>query len=130
MLAVAPGLYWPAGFPDGGSIPTKMIESHRDLLTDGRVFTSDQIADYLIFRNAPRQRVFIDSRHNYYSEAIGNDYLAISGGQSRWHSLLDKYNINVVLIENQTPLTSLLRVTGGWRETDEDSKFILFERAP
>jgi hypothetical protein len=67
-LALAPGLSWPTAFPEGGGVPIQMIEAHRDLLADGRVFTSDQIADYLIYRNYPRQRVFFDSRHNYYGD--------------------------------------------------------------
>ena len=128
VIALMPGLHWPTAFPDGGSIPAKLIESHADLLANGRVFASDQIADYLIFRNAPRQKVFIDSRHNYYGEQIGNEYLAISNGEPRWRSLLDQYRINLVLTEASFPLTSLLRVTEGWRESGQDSKYILFER--
>ena len=74
-LALAPkGLHWPTAFPDGGGIPIKIVETHLDLLANSRPFTSDQIADYLIFRNYPRQRVFFDSRHNYYGEKIGGEY--------------------------------------------------------
>jgi hypothetical protein len=127
LLMIVPGLHWPTVFPEGG-VPVKMIEPHLDLLASGRLFTSDQIADYLIFRNYPAQRVFIDSRHNYYGDKIGNAYLAINNGGPTWRSLLDEYGITVVLVDTDAPLAALLQAAGGWRVIQGDAKFMLFER--
>jgi hypothetical protein len=127
-LALAPGIQWPTAFPAEAAVPIKMIEPHLDLLAQGRVFASDQIANYLIFRNYPRQRVFIDSRHNYYGDKIGNDYLAINNGGPKWRSLLDQYGFNLILCDADAPLAALVKVSGGWRVVKEDSKYILFER--
>jgi hypothetical protein len=127
-LALTPGLHWPTAFPDGGGVPIQMIESHLDLLANGRVFAADQIADYLIFRNYPRQRVFFDSRHNYYGEKIGNDYFSLNGGKREWKSLLDQYRFNVALLGIDAPLAALLKTEGDWRVVEDDDKFILFER--
>jgi hypothetical protein len=126
-LAVAPGLQWPTAFSEQ-LVPVKLIESHIDLLANSRVFTSDQIADYLIFRNYPRQRVFIDSRHNYYGDKIGDDYIAISEAGPKWSSLLDKYRFNLILCEVDAPIGSLVRAAGGWHVIDRSAKYILFER--
>jgi hypothetical protein len=127
-LAVAPGLYWPTAFPEGGGVPIKLIEAHRDLLANGRVFTSDQIADYLIFRNAPRQKVFLDSRHNYYGEKIGDAYFSILEAGPRWRSLMDEYHLNVALVDADAPLAAVLQAAGGWRLVAGDDKFVLLER--
>jgi hypothetical protein len=126
-LMVAPGIHWPTAFPEGG-VPMKLIEPHLDLLASGRLFTSDQIADYLVFRSYPRQKVFMDSRHNYYGEKIGNDYLAINNGGRKWRGLLDDYAFTVILCDADAPLASLVQAAGGWRVVDTDGKFILFER--
>ncbi|HUS08272.1 MAG TPA: hypothetical protein VMZ52_18355, partial [Bryobacteraceae bacterium] len=126
-LACLPGLHWPQEFPEA-AVPAKMIERHAGLLANGRVFASDQIADYLIFRNYPSQRVFFDSRHNYYGEKIGNDYLTIEEGQSKWRSVLDSYGFNLILTPVNSPISSLAQAAGGWRVIENNSKYILFER--
>jgi len=128
VLALVPGLSWPQQFAaDADTIPMKLVEKHLDLLGSGRLFTSDQIADYLIFRNA-RQKVFIDSRHNYYGDKIGNDYITIAGGGSTWRSLLDRYGIDVLLAETNAPITSLAKTTSDWVLVDSDKEYALFAR--
>ncbi|MEO7142568.1 MAG: hypothetical protein ABI165_03610 [Bryobacteraceae bacterium] len=126
-LAFAPGLNWPVAFPEG-AVPVRLIEPHLDLLASGRLFASDQIADYLIYRNYPRQKVFLDSRHNYYGEAIGNDYLAINKGGPEWRRLFDRYGFTLILCNADAPLAALVEEAGGWRVVDRDAKYILFER--
>lgn len=126
VLAFVPGVSWPREFA-ADAVPMKLVERHVDLLSSGRLFASDQIADYLIFRNA-RQKVFIDSRHNYYGDKIGNDYIAIAGGSSTWRSLLDRYRIDVVLAETNAPITSLVKTTADFVLVDSDKQYALFAR--
>jgi hypothetical protein len=127
ILAIMPGIEWPKAFPDEG-VPVTMIEKHHDLLASSRVFSYDQVGDYLIFRNYPRQRVFFDSRHNYYGPEIGDEYLAVMAGRSDWNMLLDKYKVNVLLIKSSGPLATLARASGEWRSVSEDGKFELMAR--
>jgi hypothetical protein len=126
VLAFASGVSWPQEFA-ADAVPMKLVEKHLDLLSSGRLFASDQIADYLVFLN-PRQKVFIDSRHNYYGDKIGNDYIAIAGGGSRWRSLLDQYRIDVVLAETNAPITSLVKTTADFVLVDSDKQYALFAR--
>jgi hypothetical protein len=128
LLVWIPGLSWPQAF-NCPAVPMKLVERHLDLLASGRLFTSDQIADYLIFRNQG-QKVFIDSRHNYYGDRIGNDYLQIAGGGSHWRGLLDQYRIDVLLAETNAPITSLAGATPGWVKIDDDSEYTLLARRP
>ena len=74
VLALISGVPWPKEFA-ADAVPMDLVEKHLDLLSTGRLFASDQIADYLIFRN-PRQKVFIDSRAQN-----GAAELFIIGGQ-------------------------------------------------
>jgi len=126
VLAFVPGVSWPQEFA-ADAVPMKLVEKHLDLLSSGRLFASDQIADYLVFLN-PRQKVFIDSRHNYYGDKIGNDYIAIAGGSSKWRSLLDQYGIDVVLAETNAPITSLVKTTADFVLVDSDKQYALFAR--
>jgi hypothetical protein len=128
LLAFVPGVNWPRSMA-ADAVPMKLVEKHLDLLSSGRLFASDQIADYLIFRNA-RQKVFMDSRHNYYGDKIGNDYIMIAAGGSRWRSLIDEYHIDVLLAETNAPITSLITTTPGWVMVDSDRQYALFARRP
>jgi hypothetical protein len=126
VLAFVSGVSWPQKFA-ADAVPMELVEKHLDLLSSGRLFASDQIADYLVFLN-PRQKVFLDSRHNYYGDKIGNDYIAIAGGGSKWRSLLDQYRIDVVLAETNAPITSLVKTTADFVMVDSDKQYALFAR--
>jgi hypothetical protein len=126
VLAFVSGVPWPQEFA-ADAVPMKLVEKHLDLLSNGRLFASDQIADYLVFLN-PRQKVFLDSRHNYYGDKIGNDYIAIAGGGSNWRSLLDQYRIDTVLAETNAPITSLVKTTADFVLVDSDKQYALFAR--
>jgi len=126
VLALTSGVPWPQQFA-AASVPMTLVEKHLDLLSSGRLFASDQIADYLIFRSS-RQKVFIDSRHNYYGDKIGNDYITIAAGGSMWRNLLDQYRIDVVLAETNAPITSLVRTAADWVLVDSDKQYALFAR--
>ncbi len=126
-VLLMPGLNWPTEIPEG-AVPVKFIEKHAERIATSRIFVPDQMADYLIFRNYPRQKVFFDSRHNYYGPVIGNEYLAISGGQRKWLELFNKYRFNLALIPVDEPLSALLSGSAEWRKVDSDEKHILFER--
>jgi len=126
VLVFISGVPWPQGFA-AEAVPMKLVEKHLGLLSSGRLFASDQIADYLIFRNA-RQKVFIDSRHNYYGDKIGNDYINIASGGSMWRNLLDQYRIDVVLAETNAPITSLVKTAADWVLVDSDKQYALFAR--
>jgi len=126
VLAFVSGISWPQKFA-ADAVPMGLVEKHLDLLSNSRLFASDQIADYLVFLN-PRQKVFLDSRHNYYGDKIGNDYIAIAGGGSKWRSLLDQYRIDVVLAETNAPITSLVKTTADFVLVDSDKQYELFAR--
>jgi hypothetical protein len=126
VLAIAPGLRWPTEFPEGG-VPIKMIDQRLDWFANHRVYASDQMAGYLLFRNFPRQKVFFDTRHYYYGEQIGDEYLTINDGGPRWRSLIEQYRFDAVLCAVDAPLASLIQAAGGWRVIENNGKFILFE---
>ncbi|MCX6613981.1 MAG: hypothetical protein NTW74_24440, partial [Acidobacteria bacterium] len=126
-ILLMPGLNWPTEIPEG-AVPIRLIEKHAERIASSRIFAPDQMADYLIFRNYPQQKVFFDSRHNYYGPEIGNEYFAIRGGHRQWSELLDKHRFNLVLTQLDEPLSALLRESEGWRAVEAGEKCVLFER--
>ena len=127
FLAMAPGLAWPGDF-DPKLFPTKFIAAHSQMLTRGRLFTTDQWNDYLVYRNYPHQRVFIDGRHNYYGEALVRDFAALLGGSPDWQKLLRRYEFDRALVPPEAALTALLRTDPAWHEEASDKQAVLFVR--
>lgn len=131
-LAAAAAMLTPlpaSGFPDT-RFPVRAVERNRSLLTPAsampRVLTSDQWADYLIFRLYPRQRVFFDGRSDFYGPRLGSDYrqLMVAGGA--WRGLLDRYGFQLALLPHDWPLSTFLGREPGWREVYKDPVATLY----
>jgi hypothetical protein len=105
-----------------------MVSTYREQIQSGRVFTSDQWGDYLIFRFYPKQKVYIDGRSDFYGQELGKEYLAVLQGQYNWGSILKRNSFDVVLAPISWPLCSLLKREPDWKVLADDGKTILFKR--
>jgi hypothetical protein len=127
VLWLTPDHKWPRDFPDH-AFPTALVRSQASLLRQARVFTSDEWADYLIYRNWPGQRVFMDGRSDFYGPAIGDQYIALMQGQPGWERILARHGCDVVLVPARWPLAALLEADPGWRLVAADHRAKLFRR--
>ncbi len=125
ILFLTPASRWPRDFNDE-SFPVKIAQRHSAELANARLFTTDQWADYLMFKN-PAQRAFVDDR-SFYGDPIVSDALRIMGGVSGWRGLLDKYAVNMVLCPTGSAIGTLLLDDGGWILVDRDSSRLLYRR--
>ena len=119
---------WPRDFPEE-KFPVRLIERHGAALRAARVFTSDQWADYLIYRFYPQQRVFLDGRSDFYGPELGKLYLRLSYAQADWDEAVRQYGFEWVLAPPEWPLASLLRRDPAWRLVEEDRGAVLFQHA-
>lgn len=120
-------LRWPRDFP-AEKFPTGMIEQYGSRLRGARVFTSDQWADYLIYRFYPQQRVFIDGRSDFYGPELGKLYLRLAYAQASFEEAVARWDFQFVLAPVDWPLVSLLRRDARWRLLGQDRLAALFER--
>ena len=93
-----------------------------------RVLTSDQWADYLIYRLYPRQRVFFDGRSDFFGPAIGSDYRKLFGAEGAWRELLEQYHFELALLPHDWALSTALSREPGWRQVYRDSVAVLYAR--
>jgi hypothetical protein len=108
------------------------VEGNALLLTPAaampRILTSDQWADYLIYRLYPKQRVFFDGRSDFFGPAIGSDYCKLLAGDGSWRELLGRYRFDLALLPRAWPLASALGSEPGWRKVYEDPVAVLYAR--
>ncbi len=127
LAAINEPVKWPEGFPKE-RFPVKVVERHREALARARVLTSDQWADYLIFRSYPQQRVFFDGRSDFYGPQIARQYQRMVEGRYEWEQLIERYGFDYVLSPMDWPLGSILKLDPRWRIVEDDGQAILFER--
>jgi hypothetical protein len=119
--------HWPTGFPEQ-RFPTTFIEKHAAVTVKGRLFTSDEWADYLIFKFYPDQRVFLDGRSDFYGQRIGDDYVHLINARHDWRKIMARWNLDRVLAPVHWPLVEVLKQDPQWRVIADDGRCILLVR--
>ncbi|HEY7832786.1 MAG TPA: hypothetical protein VIG30_04385 [Ktedonobacterales bacterium] len=84
-----------------------------DGLPPGRGFSTVEWGGYLIYA-LPGNRVFVDSRFDFYGSGILSDYVSIMGVAPGWDRLLARYAIHWALVPADAPLAQAMRTSGGW----------------
>jgi len=122
------GQNWPTDLPEG-RFPVEMVTRHAGEIAAARIFTTDSWADYLTFRNYPRQRIFIDGRCDFFGKEMSDIYLQILYGHYGWDGEMKRYAFDAVLVPTASAIASLLRLEPEWRIVEQDPQAVLFERA-
>jgi len=127
LVALNAPLQWPRDFPSE-LFPTAMIHQHAGLVATGRLLTTDQWGDYIIYSFYPRQKVFVDGRSDFYGEKFADQYLHLLQGAYDWRAIVDRAGFNVALLPAEWPLSSLLKQDPSWRVVADDHRSVLFQR--
>ena len=125
-FAVLLGVVWrgPVSFGPASAFP---IDAARHLPA-GRLFTTDEWADYLIYTQ-PGRRVFFDCRNDAYGAALVEDYITVMTAAPGWGSVLDKYSLNVALVPTKSPITAARSLSRDWKLFYQDSVAAVFRRS-
>lgn len=116
---------WRAAF-DPKSFPVAAAgQLEKDGLYGG-VFTEDLWGGYLIYREYPRGRVFIDGRSDFYGADFAKKYIRAMRVETGWESYLQRYGVQAVLLPPDAPLAGALRQASAWRVTYADRVAVIF----
>ncbi|HUA19887.1 MAG TPA: hypothetical protein VMB25_14150 [Bryobacteraceae bacterium] len=118
---------WPSDFPSE-MFPTSLVQKNVKLVTTGRLLTTDQWGDYIIFHFYPSQRVYVDGRSDFYGETLGREYLHLLQGAYDWREILSRRGFDVALLPANWPLAALLKEDRSWQVVQDDGGAILFRR--
>ena len=118
---------WQIDFPKE-KFPQAALAATEKQLVGRRVLTSDQWADYLIYRYYPEVRVFIDGRSDFYGRSIGQEYLDLMHAQHRWEETLNRNGFDRALLPPDWPLATVLKAHPDWRLDYDDGQALLLRR--
>jgi hypothetical protein len=97
-------------------------------LAGRRIFTSDQWADYLIYRYYPKVRVFLDGRSDFYGPDLGQQYLRASNSHHEWERIFERHRFDLALLPAEWPLATTMKSHPDWKVRYDDGKALLFEQ--
>lgn len=97
-------------------------------LPPGRLFTTDRWADYVIYADSGRP-VFFDCRNDLYGPSFVNDYLVVVRAEPGWQQVTAKYALAVALVPVDSPISSALLASRGWRLSYRDAIAAVFARS-
>ncbi|HEY6991295.1 MAG TPA: hypothetical protein VH369_23055 [Bryobacteraceae bacterium] len=114
------GQFDPGRFPVT-AIPA-VVASHAQ-----RIFASDQWGGYLIYRQYPAKKVFVDGRADVFGYDLASLGPTIRNARYDWSHQLDRFAVDMVIIKPDEPLATVLKVSPSWMRLFDDGKVIVFE---
>jgi hypothetical protein len=119
---------WRVDFP-AEKFPQAALGAAEKKLVGRRVLTSDQWADYLIYRYYPRQRVYIDGRSDFYGPELGSEYLHLMQAGYRWEEVVERHGFDAALLPAGWPLATVLKSHPDWQLDYDDGQALVLSRA-
>jgi hypothetical protein len=94
------------------------------------VFGDMAFGSYLIWTAQPDYKVFVDPRIEMFPAKVWDDYWAISTAQPNWEQLLDQYQVNTLMLEQekQALLVTAARSSPNWKEVYAGKDAVIFTR--
>jgi len=96
----------------------------------GNVYAPDQYGGYLVYRFFPERRVFVDGRSDFYNTGeLLADFQKLIGPDPSWSRVLDKYQVQWLLLRRDEPLSVVARASGTWTPAYVDQYSEILGRA-
>jgi hypothetical protein len=116
--------------PSAAALPVGGAAYVREHDLQGNLFSQFDWGGYLIYANYPRQRVFIDGRSDVYGQALVDDYVSVVEVLPNWRQVLDKYSIQLVLVDRDGPLAVEIGRDPQWHQLYVGPVERLLQRGP
>jgi hypothetical protein len=114
-----------AGGSEEAAFPTQAFDRLDEFDPDARLLVDYDWGGYAIHRlNDSGGQVFIDGRSDMYPRQVFEDYLAIRGAEDGWEALLDRYEVEAILLPADAPLLEA-GAGSGWCEAYADERAVL-----
>jgi len=103
------------------------VQLERTLQPRDRIFGAQKWGSWFEFR-FPSDPVFVDSRFEIFPAGIWNQYRTVSLGQEGWQSVLESWDVQVVVIgrDEQADLIPRIQADPGWKLVYEDRDGLMF----
>jgi hypothetical protein len=94
----------------------------------GKMFNSYNFGAYLTWALYPDYPVYVDGRTDLYNDAFLREYLEVTLGRPGYAATLEKYGVNLVLVESNSVLGDRLSENPDWQKAYSDKVAAVYER--
>jgi hypothetical protein len=108
------------------TLPVDAISYLRNNQPAGRLFNTYNWGGYLMWE-APMYPVFVDGRTDLYNDEVIDEWLKAIRGEVGWQDLLERWQVNTVLVEPTAALVVEMKKSG-WKQLYEDPVAVIFTR--
>ncbi len=81
----------------------------------GKMFNNDGWGGYIIYKCYPEYRVFFDGRSDMYGVDFMKEYVKVARAELGYEDVLDKYGVDWVIYNANSPICQLLAESGKWK---------------
>ena len=111
---------------DARVFPVDAVKFARTARVTGRLYNDYKWGGYLTLA-WPEQRVFIDGLADFYGIRIFRDYLHVAGLKPGWRDVVDRWNIDLVLLPADSSVVAELVRDPAWHELYRDDVAVLLQ---
>lgn len=113
---------------DPEQFPVQAVDWLAEHPQQGNMFNYFPWGGYLLYRDWPEQRVFIDGQTDFYGEALTRQYEQVITLSPGWEAVLDSHAVRWVIIPSDEALAGALQTQKGWQRVYEDQTTVIFRR--
>jgi hypothetical protein len=110
--------------------PVKAVDFLGKTTVAQSVLTPDFWGGYLIYRFYPKPIAAVDDRHDLYGGQFFKLYLKLVRVEPGWDELLQRHDIQCVLVPEGSALSNILALQASWHEIYRDEVGVVFTRRP
>jgi hypothetical protein len=100
---------------DRKKLPVDAVRFMKKEKITGNMFNNDEFGDFIIYAAWPEYKVFMDGRSDMYGTERMKEYFKVIGIKNGWERVFEKYGINWVVYNADSPLTNFLLESKDWR---------------
>ncbi|TKJ31133.1 MAG: hypothetical protein CEE40_02430 [Chloroflexi bacterium B3_Chlor] len=108
------------------AFPVEAVDFIVERRITGNMYNLYHWGGYLIWRLYPDHKVFIDGRADVYGDAFIDQYLQVYQLREGWEEPLDAYEVTLVIIDEGSPLSTVLNERPDWERRYADEKAAIF----
>jgi hypothetical protein len=113
---------------DTSAFPVAAVDWLEENPPEGNVFNHFPWGGYLLYRQWPDLLVFIDGQTDFYGEALTREYEQVITLDENWEQILEKYQVNWMLIPEGSILGDAVLKHTGWQILYQDDTAIIVKR--
>jgi len=108
--------------------PVEAVNWLDDHQQTGEMFNYFPWGGYLLYRQWPNDRVFIDGQTDFYGEILTREYEQVISQSKNWENVIDKYQVNWAILPLGEPAVIAFKSSLNWEIIYEDETAVILRR--